>query len=86
MNKRFAFFYFMKVGPDRLMEVVPAHREYWKVVDPPNYMGGPFGDRSGGMIMFDAASIEEAEKIAGQDPFVLEDILGDRWVKEWLVK
>lgn len=86
MMKRFAFFYFFKVTPDRLLEVVPEHIDYWAKMDPPGYMGGPFGDGAGGMILFSAESMDEAEKITALDPFVLQDIMGQMWVREWVVK
>ncbi|GBE16145.1 MAG TPA: hypothetical protein ENH32_07215 [Proteobacteria bacterium] len=86
MMKRFAFFYFFKVTSDRLLEVVPEHIDYWAKMDPPGYMGGPFGDGAGGMILFSAESMDEAEKITALDPFVLQDIMGQMWVREWVVK
>ena len=86
MTKRFAFFYLFNVTPDRLMEVVPEHIDYWAKLDPPGYVGGPFGDGSGGMILFSAGGLEEAEQITGRDPFVLRNLMGRMWVREWVVK
>ncbi|HZD23023.1 MAG TPA: YciI family protein [Acidimicrobiia bacterium] len=34
-----------------------------------HYLGGPFADRSGGLIAFDAASSAEAERLVEDDPF-----------------
>ena len=86
MSKQFVFFYFFKVTPERLMEVVPAHREYWDDIGPAEYTGGPFADRDGGMIIFSAGSLEEAEKTAQGDPFVTEGIIDQMWVREWEVR
>ncbi len=86
MNKRFVYFYFMKNEPDRIGKVVPSHIKYWKEAKTNDYLGGPFSDRTGGMISFTANSIEEATEIILKDPFVLEDILADKWIKEWIVK
>ena len=86
MSKQFVFFYFFKVGPERLMEVVPAHRDYWDDVGPAEYSGGPFADRDGGMIIFSAGSLEEAEQTAQGDPFVTEGIINQMWVREWEIR
>ncbi len=85
MKKQFAYFYFMKKNPDKIQQVVPAHVEYWKNSHVEGYSGGPFGDRSGGMITFKAENLERAEQLADQDPFVIEDLLDNRWLKEWIV-
>jgi uncharacterized protein YciI len=49
-------------------------------------MGGPFADRSGGLITFEAESIEEATRIITSGPFVTKDLLEDKWIKEWIVE
>jgi hypothetical protein len=36
-------------------------------------VGGPFADRSGGLITFDADSLEQAAGIIAADPFVQEE-------------
>jgi hypothetical protein len=48
-------------------------------------LGGPFADRSGGLITFEGASVEEAERLVSDDPFVREDLLETHWVKEWTI-
>jgi len=85
MEKRFAFFYFMKKEPEKIKAVVPLHIDYWHKLELNKYLGGPFADRSGGMITFEAESIEKAEEIANNDPFVSRDLLESRWIKEWIV-
>ncbi len=50
------------------------------------YSGGPFSDRSGGLIIFEAENIEEAIKIAMGDPFVLKNLIEDKYVKEWIIE
>ncbi len=82
--KQFAFFYLMKNDPERIREIVPGHIRYWKDNKPVNYSGGPFVDRSGGLIVFDAEGMGAAEKLAGNDPFVIEQVLETRWIKEWI--
>ena len=82
-EKRFLYFYFNRNEPEKLRQVVPAHVHYWQDANPRGYMGGPFADRTGGLISFVASSLEEAEAIILQDPFVLEDLIDQKWIKEW---
>ena len=81
---RFLYLYLMRAAPDRVRIVAPEHAAYWRNLRLPDYVGGPFADRSGGLITFQAGSATEAEQLAGHDPFVREDLLERRWVKEWI--
>ena len=47
-------------------------------------MGSPFGDRTGGLISFGAASLQEATEMILQDPFVQKDLIAEKWIKEWI--
>jgi uncharacterized protein YciI len=84
MSRLFVFFYLMRNGAPAIREAVPAHVAYWKGARLEGYRGGPFGDRSGGLITFRAAGLQEATAIVEQDPFVRRDLLQERWTKEWL--
>jgi uncharacterized protein YciI len=81
---RFLYLYLLRAAPDRVRIVAPEHAAYWRNLRLPDYVGGPFADRSGGLITFQAGSATEAEQLAGHDPFVREDLLERRWVKEWI--
>ncbi len=81
---RFVYFYLMKKEPETIREVAPRHAEYWKRKMLPDYIGGPFGDRSGGLICFSAEDLSAAESLVAGDPFVLEDLLEVRWLKDWI--
>ena len=83
---RFVYFYFNRNEPERIRQVVPAHVAYWKSAGLAGYMGGPFADRSGGLISFSAGSLEEANEIVSQDPFVTENLIEQKWIKEWIVE
>lgn len=80
---RFAYFYFMKEDPDRVGAMVPQHVAHWRELGLREYLGGPFADRSGGLITFEARSGEEAEQLVADDPFVREGLLANHWVKAW---
>jgi uncharacterized protein YciI len=81
---RVAYFYFMKEEPDRVREVAPRHASYWQALALDRYRGGPFADRSGGLIVFDSATQEHAERLVSRDPFLREELLDRHWIKEWL--
>ena len=83
-DRRFLYFYFNRNEPEKIRQVVPAHVQYWKSADLKGYMGGPFADRTGGLISFVASSLEEATAIIHQDPFVLSDLIDQKWIKEWI--
>ncbi|HEX6270545.1 MAG TPA: YciI family protein [Anaerolineales bacterium] len=83
-DRRFIYFYFNRNEPEKVGEVVRAHVDYWKTVNPKGYMGGPFADRTGGLISFTASSMEEATEIILQDPFILADVIDRKWIKEWV--
>jgi hypothetical protein len=81
---RVLYLYWMKVDPDRVRTIAPQHAAYWRDLGLPEYVGGPFADRSGGLITFEADSLEQAEGIIAADPFVREELLESSVVKEWM--
>jgi uncharacterized protein YciI len=84
MSPRIAFFYFMKNDPDKIREVVAAHIAYWKNNNLEKYVGGPFADRTGGLISFEAPGLEEASAIIEKDPFIVHGLIAQKWIKEWM--
>jgi uncharacterized protein YciI len=81
---RFAYVYFMKPEPDRVRAIAPHHAAYWQQLALRDYRGGPFADRSGGLITFDAESPERAEELVSGDPFLRERLLERHSIKEWI--
>jgi len=81
---RFLYFYLMKDEPDLVQTTAPKHAAYWRELTLPDYVGGPFADRSGGLITFEAPSTAQAERFVGSDPFQREGLLAHHWVKEWV--
>ena len=79
----FAYFYLMKADPDRVRVVEPRHASYWSDLGLAHYLGGPFEDRTGGLIMFDADDAAQAQRAVREDPFVLEGLVEAHWLKEW---
>lgn len=82
--KSIAFFYTMKKKPDLIKELVPDHIQYWKDRGLANYKGGPFFDRSGGLITFLCDDFEFANKIINDDPFVKGQVIIDKQIKIWI--
>ncbi len=84
MAAQFVFFYTMREGAPELRDAVPEHVAYWRRTGLDGYLGGPFADRSGGLITFRAGDAREAFAIVERDPFVLRGLVRDRYLKEWL--
>jgi uncharacterized protein YciI len=84
MRPRFAYFYFMSGDPDRVCVTVPRHVAHWSQLRLNDYLGGPFEDRSGGLITFSAPDATEAQRAVETDPFVLEGLVGSYLLKQWI--
>ena len=78
------FFNFVKNNSEKIGDIVPLHITYWKNQKLDNYSGGPFADRTGGLIMFESSDIEKTMKLTDKDPFIEHDIIDSKWVKEWI--
>lgn len=79
---RHVYFYLMKNDPERVRSIAPKHVSHWKRLGFAHYLGGPFEDRTGGLIVFDADDAA-AESAVLEDPFVFEDLVDARWLKRW---
>ena len=62
------------------------HAAYWRGLELRDYLGGPFADRSGGLISFETDSHDDAARLVADDPFVREGLVERSWVKEWKVE
>ncbi len=82
---RFLYFYLMRDAPERVRAAAPKHASYWRQLHLNGYRGGPFADRSGGLITFETGSRAAAEALVADDPFLREHLLERHWVKEWLL-
>ncbi len=81
--RKYTFFYFMVADSRRFSEVIPQHVQHWDAHRSSSYIGGPFTDRSGGLIVFEAEDLVAAEQVVRRDPFVEGDLLAQSWLKEW---
>ena len=81
---RIVHFYSMRQEPDRVRAIAPEHVAYWHGLGLRGFLGGPFADRSGGLITFEADSVDEAERAVAGDPFIREELLESSVVKQWV--
>ena len=81
--KEFIFYYFMKDEKELIQKSVPKHASYWHNL---KLSGGPFNDFSGGFVCFHAKNQQDAQSIVNSDPFVIDNLLSQQWIKEWLNK
>jgi len=81
---RFLFFYLMTDDPGRVRRVAAQHSAYWGRQALAGYLGGPFADRSGGLITFEADTPALAENLVSSDPFLRQGCISSWWLKEWL--
>lgn len=79
--KKFVYYYTMKNHPEKIREAAPRHASYWR---PLKKTGGPYADFSGGIILFDAVEKDDAGLMVQQDPFVIEDVLHEYRLIEFL--
>jgi uncharacterized protein YciI len=83
MSARFVYLYFMADDPARVRSVAPSHAEHWHGLNLNEYRGGPFADRTGGLITFVIDELAHAEAAVAGDPFVREGLLERYWLREW---
>ncbi len=82
MSPRYAYFYLMKDDPG-VGATVPRHVAHWHDLRLRDYLGGPFQDRSGGLITFESADAQTAQEAVRSDPFLEGGLLTSHWLKEW---
>ncbi|MBU0673397.1 MAG: YciI family protein [Proteobacteria bacterium] len=80
----YVFIYFMVDDVETVKRHLGAHVKYWKSLKLDSLRNGPFTDKSGGLIMFNAASPQIARERIELDPFVTEKVLKEYWLKEWV--
>jgi uncharacterized protein YciI len=82
--KKYIYFYFIKRDVGEIQNIIPSHVNYWKSKKLDHYQGGPFSDRTGGLITFAAENREKANDIIENDPFIINDAIDKKWIKEWI--
>jgi uncharacterized protein YciI len=83
VSPRFAYFYLMRDEPDLVRATVARHVSHWRGLRLAGYLGGPFSDRTGGLIMFETEDPNRATDAVDNDPFVQDGLLQSYWLKQW---
>lgn len=65
----------------------PAHREYLTglIQQGKLVMSGPFSDDRGGLLIYEAESPEEVERLVTEDPFSAEGVFVSWEIRPWKV-
>ncbi len=65
--------------------IVPLHLQFLEKLANEGrlILSGGFGDKSGGLVCIKADSLEEARKIAENDPFIVNGVDKIVFIKEW---
>jgi hypothetical protein len=83
VSAQYAYFYLMRVDRGGIPEAVPEHVAHWVGLGLDDYVGGPFEDRTGGLITFQADGSRQAEGAVETDPFVRRGLVQEYWLKRW---
>ncbi len=70
---------------DKIAAIRPVHRQYLAALRERGQLAisGPFTDDSGALIVYEAASAEEAEKLLQGDPFHANGIFLSYVMRPW---
>ena len=70
---------------DKIQSIRPAHRQYLTALRERGQLvvAGPFTDDSGALIVYEAASAQEAEKLLQGDPFHQNGIFLKYVLRPW---
>jgi len=71
----------------KIAQFRPVHREYILGLKEKNkvVLAGPFTDDSGGLLVYEAETQEEAEKLIRDDPFFKEGVFVSWVLRGWKV-
>ena len=82
--RTYIFMYFLVDDVEKIKSTIGPHVNYWRNQEFDDYRGGPFTDKTGGLIIYSSNSYEEANEIINNDPFIKEGTLKEYWLKEWI--
>lgn len=73
----------MGTDDEGVRAAVPEHIAHWRGLELEDYTGGPFEDRTGGLITFRSDGGRQAQQAVATDPFVTLGLLERYWLKSW---
>jgi uncharacterized protein len=67
------------------LAVRPRHRAYLDELKASGNLvaAGPWADDSGALLIYAAENEAELERLLADDPYVVEDVFGERVLREW---
>jgi uncharacterized protein YciI len=73
--------------PAKIAETRPAHRDYLKGLLDSGHLAisGPFTDDSGGLLVYEAETLAEAEALLRNDPFAKAGVFVSWTMRGWRV-
>ena len=71
--------------PSKIAEIRPQHRQYLAQLRDQGQLAasGPFTDDSGALIIYEAGSLEEAERLLRADPFHSGGVFVQWRIRPW---
>jgi uncharacterized protein len=71
--------------PDAVAAARPVHRAYMADLKRQGEVaaGGPFGDLTGALFLYEAESAEEAERFAAEDPYTHAGLIKEHTIRPW---
>ncbi len=77
--------YSYSADPIELNQIRPSHREWLaEQLEAGRLLAsGPMTDRPAGLLIWQAASIEELNDLLNQDPFELAGMIAERSIEQW---
>jgi uncharacterized protein YciI len=69
------------------LQTRPVHREYLRLLLDAGklVMSGPWADDTGALIVYEAESMADAERILDEDPYRSAGVIANATLKEWRV-
>ena len=71
----------------KIAEYRPLHRAYLgglrdegKLV-----LSGPFGENAGGLVVYEAPSLEEVQALVDADPFTIHGVTKKHTIRQWTI-
>ena len=78
-----------KYTPDTsiIAKTRPSHREYLTGLESQNKLviSGPFTDDKGGLLIYEADTADEVEKMVREDPFAIHGVFVSWEIRPWNV-
>lgn len=71
----------------KIDEFRPAHRAYLGGLKDEGKLAlsGPFGENAGGLVVYEAPSLEAAQELVANDPFTIQGVTKKYTIRQWTI-